>query len=283
MLSVSMLSGYLYCPRKIYLNYTLKLKEPPKAVMVLGTIRHKVFEGINNIEDEIVSSIKEGVSYEDLFSAYKMRYLSILKSTIAESREALDDFGITPSEAFEKMKDSVIEEAGQRALNVDAFIRNNQVFGRELWEKLTPKILSEFTVSSDRLGIRGIVDRIEMFDDFMIPIELKTGKSPDDGAWPSHTLQIAAYMAMLSGKQRRVGIGRIIYLDSSKTVEIRNNPFVIEEVKKAVERTKKVLFSKTPPGFCSNENKCNACGLKEQCHDPEFIKNRLSEVFKTKE
>ena len=283
MLSVSMLSGYLYCPRKVYLQYALGLSEPPKPSLVLGTLRHKVFERLNGAEEEIVTSIREKAEYEEILEAYKKRYISILEDAARDSIKSIRRFDLTAEDVIEKMMPSVIAEAEERAANVVGFMKKTGLKGIELWERLTPKMISEFNVESSSLGIRGIVDRIEIHDDFMVPVELKTGRAPSEGAWPSHRLQLSAYMLMLGEKKRQVEKGVILYLDSGKRVNIPKNPFTETEVSNVLNRTKELLRSEKPPCFCRNTNKCSSCGLKQQCYDEEFINARIKEVFKASE
>lgn len=280
MLSVSMLSGYLYCQRKVYLQYVLKIFEPPKPALVLGSLRHKVFEEINNAEESIVKEITKKISFDEIRSMYEKKCMCIVESVIKKSKKDLEQFDVSPQDAFENMKSSVLEEAKQRAKNVFDFIEKNNVFGEELWEKLTPKILCEFCVESERLGLKGIVDKLEIYNDYMVPIELKTGKCPPDGAWPSHKIQLCAYIAMLNEKQRKVKEGKLIYLDAGKIVNQVNNPFVEEEIIELIQKTKALLNSRKVPDFESNDKKCDVCGIKEQCHNAEFIQNRVIGVFK---
>ncbi|MBD3313434.1 CRISPR-associated protein Cas4 [Candidatus Woesearchaeota archaeon] len=282
MLSVSMISGCMYCARKTYLQYTLRLSEPPKEALVMGTLRHSVFESANQAEQEIVSSIQEGYTHEDITSAYKTTFLSILNQAIRKSKKRIEGFGISQQEAFNKMSVSVIKEAERRASNVEVFMQKHKVYREDLWSMLTPKMLSEFRIESTKLGIRGIIDQIEMYDNYMIPIELKTGKAPEEGAWPSHRIQLAAYMLMLSEKKREIKKGRIIYLDHDKEIEITINPFLEEEIKDLIKRTSMMLNSDTPPGFERNQKKCDACGLKDICYDKNMVQRRIREVFKAR-
>ena len=46
-ISVSMLSSYIYCPRKLFLQKVLAVEEPPKESLVLGTLRHEIYDFIN--------------------------------------------------------------------------------------------------------------------------------------------------------------------------------------------------------------------------------------------
>lgn len=281
MLSVTMLSECMYCPRKLYLQYVLGLAEPPKECLVLGSLKHKVFEEINNSEQRIVSSINEKISLSDMKSLYKSEYFRILKEVIEKKKKDLDQFSIPLSDAFKRMMNSVFEEAEQRAENVFNFIESNAVFGEELWEKLTPKILSEIRVESKDLLLKGVIDRIEVYGDSFVPIELKTGKSPREGAWPGHKLQLSAYMVVLEQDGKHIDHGRIVYLDSKSVVKVVINPFIEEDVKKHVDHVNLVLSSRQAPPFVDNMNKCASCGLKDRCYDKAFIEKRLSEVLKT--
>jgi CRISPR/Cas system-associated exonuclease Cas4 (RecB family) len=78
MISVTTLCSYLYCPRKLYLQYVLKLEEPPKEALLKGSIRHKAYEVINASEEELVKSIKKTTSLSDLQGKYHQRYREIL-------------------------------------------------------------------------------------------------------------------------------------------------------------------------------------------------------------
>ena len=279
MLSVSMLSGYLYCRRKLYLQYVLHLAEPKKESLVLGTIRHKIFEEINNAEEKIVRTITKDDDQERIVSRYKEEYLEIVEKTIKKKKKDIAKLNIPESDVLDSVKDSVMREAEERAKNVNAFVQKNNIFGEGLWEKLTPKILSEFSISSEALGLRGIIDKVEIYDDIIVPVELKTGKCPEEGAWPSHELQLHAYMTLLGGKQRQVNEGRLVYLDAGKVIRLPNNPFVEEEVRNIIIRTMQVLNSAKVPDFEANSNKCAACGLKNKCYDGEFIRERQKKAL----
>jgi len=56
-ISVSTLSAYIYCSRKLFLQRVLALEEPPKESLVLGTLRHEIYDFINLSEERIVKSI----------------------------------------------------------------------------------------------------------------------------------------------------------------------------------------------------------------------------------
>ena len=197
MLSVTALSSYMYCKRKLYLNRVLKLYEPPKAALVKGTIRHETYDLINKNQENLVKSIREKLSLEKIKEKFKDKYEKFLKIALLNNKKGLKQFDIKPEELFKQVYPLILEEAETRSFNIFNFIEKTNLLGQELWENLTPKIQSEVKIESKELGLRGIIDQIEVYEESMVPVELKTGKAPRDGVWPGHKIQIAAYALLL--------------------------------------------------------------------------------------
>jgi CRISPR-associated protein Cas1 len=61
-------------------------------------------------------------------------------------------------------------------------------------------------LSSERLGITGKVDVIDVEDDRVTPVEYKRGKRPDleEGAWLPERAQLAAHVMLLREHGYRV-------------------------------------------------------------------------------
>lgn len=72
-----MLTTYLFCPRKLFLEQVLALKEPPKESTVLGSLRHEIYDSINKSEEKIVTSIAKKMSYNQTLDIYKTIYSKI--------------------------------------------------------------------------------------------------------------------------------------------------------------------------------------------------------------
>ncbi len=278
-LSVSMLSAYLYCPRKLFLEQVLALKEPPKESTALGSLRHNVYNLINRSEERIVSSIAEKIQYSQLISSYKSFYSKILREQIIKNKPSLRQFNLDLAEIFRKTWPLILTEAETRSNNVFSFIQQYNVYGRELWERLTPKILSEQKIESELLQLKGIIDRIEIYSEGYVPIELKTGKMPKEGVWPGHRIQIAAYSMLVEEKySAKVKEGFIRYLDSNEARKIAINPFMKEEVRQIISKIQELLKNVYPPDYCSSRNKCADCGLRNACYDEEKVTAMLSET-----
>ncbi len=272
MISVTMLSAYLYCKRKMFLEYILKLSEPPKDAIVKGSIRHQAIDMANKAEEEIVNSISEIDGLEDIKNKYVREYTKILRKVIVKNKGSLRRVQLPLIDAYRHTWKFFENIAEVRAESVFRFKAEHNIFGKELWEKLTPKIRSEVRIESEGLGLKGIVDMLEVFDSYFIPLELKTGKAPKEGVWPGHRIQIAAYMLLLSEKfNLEVKRGYIDYMDIKDKREIVMNPMLREEVIETVKFINNLLKSQEVPDFCDNENKCNSCGLREKCYNEGLI------------
>jgi CRISPR-associated protein Cas4 len=282
LISVTSLSAYDYCSRKLWLERILRLKEPPKEPLILGKIRHQVVDFINKDEKNIVSAVSKDDSDDAIKERYHNHYLKQLKKAIADHRYELEEVGLNQLDAYKKIKELVLDESDIRASNLITFVRKNDIYGDELWERLTPKIESEFYIESEKLGLKGIIDNIEKYDDILIPIELKTGHAPREGAWDGHKLQLGAYLLMLSDKLGKdINKGYIRYLDIAENRSIVMNPFLRMKITDMVKKVNDCLASKELPDFCGSENKCKSCGLRERCYDPEFLKKEMKQAFKT--
>jgi len=267
-ISVSMLSTYLYCPRMLFLQKVLAVEEPPKESIVLGSLRHEIYDFINKSEQKIVTSIREKIQYIQLLSAYKSCYSKILKEKIIQNKAKIRDVNLGIVDVFKKTWPSILNEAELRAKNIFDFVLEYNVYGSELWEKLTPKIISEKSIESEKLQLKGIIDRIEVYGgSSYIPIELKTGKMPKKGVWPGHRIQIAAYAMLIEENfNTNVKEGFIRYLDTNETRQISINPFMKEEIIELTREIQDLLKNQEMPNYCENKNKCVKCGLRSTCH-----------------
>lgn len=267
MISVTTLSSYLYCPRKIYLTNVLRLVPPPKEIMVKGTIRHKVHEEINLNEESIVSQILDKYDKEKINQLYSINFAKHLRYAIIKNKEQLRKVSLPLDQAYKQIWPLLEKESLVRSNNIFDFKLKTKLSGKALWESLVPKIKSEIRVESEQLELKGIVDQIHVYPNKILPFELKTGKAPNDGAWPGHKIQIAAYMMLLSEKFNTIiEVGTIHYLDAEKKHDIFYNPFLKEEVLELRDKVKALLKSSEIPQICENTNKCNACSLKSKCY-----------------
>ena len=282
MLSVTDLSGYLFCKRKLFLEKVLGIRSPiPKKALVMGNLRHTVAEKIVKNDERIITSIKKEDKidkFEDVFDKFKREYSKILTEQIVRNKNRLRELEITLQEAFDRFWKTVLRDANNRAEIVWKFIENKKVYGIELWENIVPKLKAEYRLESEILGLRGIIDRIDVYPEFLVPIELKTGKAPSEGVWEGHKIQIGSYLLLLQeiyGDSIKKGV--VHYVESSRIEEISLNPFLRDEIIGIVKEVKELLVCGRIPSKELNIKKCNACSLCEQCSNEKLIKSITKE------
>jgi CRISPR-associated protein Cas4 len=264
-ISVTFLTAYMYCKRKFFLEKIAGIAEPPKEVVVKGRIKHNVFDLVNKQERGIVLCITED-DFEKIKKRYAECYSKNLKNILIISKNDLQKLNLKLIDVYNELWPFFDEEAKARAENIHKFLKTKKVFGKELWDMLLPKIESEVYIESDELGLKGKVDRIERYNDTIIPVELKTGSAPREGVWEEHMIQIGAYMMLLeSVNGSKTPVGKVKYLKENITREIYMNPALQEEIKKLVKEVQGFLEKKNLPDFTRNRAKCGKCGLKKDC------------------
>jgi len=241
-----MLTSYLYCPRKFYNQYVLKIKEPPNGPMVKGLIRHMVFDVANKSEKGVILDFKEQDSQADLEQAFKTLFNIILQDKIRERKPDLEILNLDSLDVYKELLPKFIMEAKTKAKTLFEFASEHKVYGESLWFKL-PKPISELRVQSDKLELIGIIDKVEKVGDTFIPIEIKTGRAPDTGIWKGHKIQLAAYILLLSEHYGvEIKEGYVDYKEEGRR-KLVMNAFLADEVLDIRDKVKEVLNSKEVP------------------------------------
>ncbi len=280
MLSVTTLTSYLYCKRKLFLTKVLGFRGPIRIPLIKGVIRHEVYDLINKKEKEIVTNITEKTTKEQLYETYKKHHSEILRSVIRQNKEDIKKLDLKPTELFKKTWPLILGESLTRAKRTHDFMETHLVYGNELWERLTPKISSELRIESKKLNLKGIIDQVEIYEDGIVPIELKTGSCPKEGVWDNHRIQAGAY-ALLAEEHfsKEIKESFIIYLDHAERRHISINIFLKDEIKGLIQKVNLLLENKKIPEMEKNFNKCRNCGLKEICYNNTVIKKQLKEIL----
>lgn len=280
MISVSFLSSYDYCPRKLFLEQVLKLVVVPKEAVVKGSIGHEVHDRINKADESFIRSIRTALSYSEILDKYKKLHSELLNQSIIKNKGKLAEIKVSLTDYFKEAWPMIFEESKERAMNLYNFIKTNKVFGDELWEKLSPKIQTEYYIESEELQLKGVIDKLEIYENKLVkevvPYELKTGKAPREGAWLGHKLQIGAYVMLLEKNKMFVREAFVKYLDINESRQVMINPFLEKKVLETRDKIIGLFKSKEVPDFCESKSKCDSCVLYEQCHNEAIIKEKLS-------
>jgi CRISPR-associated protein Cas4 len=278
LIPVSLLSSYLYCPRKVFLHRVLAMREPPRPELFIGSLRHTILERFGEHERSVIVGIARGTDREEIERAILETYERIMRVEIGARSDALYEFALDRDDVLEANRRTVEADARLRAGLIVSFMKAHDVEHEALYERLTPRILSEQRYSSERIGITGIVDRILVYNDEAVPFEFKTGKAPRTGLWPGHRVQLNAYLLLLA-TEFSVKRGVVRYLDTEDDVEVRLTPFVERELSLLVEEVRSVLEGDALPRKVEQVNKCARCGLREACYSEPIVTAAMIERF----
>jgi CRISPR/Cas system-associated exonuclease Cas4 (RecB family) len=271
LIPVSALSSWVHCPSQFFVSYVLEVEEPPKDVMILGLIKHKLHELMSNEEEKIVLSLKPSHSPAEIFQS---SYIGLLKNIVTSHSNSLRAVNVPLVEAFQKALPIAKFEASERASRIVPFLQKGLI-GEDLWHALSPKIRTEFSVQSQKLGLKGRIDRLECYEASVVPVELKSGNPPGEGVWDAHRIQAASYALLLEDKfNTSVPEAVVQYVDHNSRRLVVMNPFLREQVVETASLVRSCLENQAVPKGCGRDN-CPAC---LQLKDEEFVQNQLQKA-----
>lgn len=260
-ISISDITTWLYCPRKLYLMKVKGIKAPANRNMILGKLRHNILESFSKHEKYFVQNIIKDEEKLDLVFMYEDFLKKIADKVFLENSSIIEKFMLDKEYILKNLMKSFAEDLKLRVENIKKGTSKGY-FGAELWKNLDSVYLSEIHVESEALGLKGRVDRIEVQRDTnnVIPYELKTR---EDRIFLSDELQLTAY-AMLLEDMYKMQIKKGVIELGNKRQELE----ITEKNKSHVLQLAEEIRSleKNPiPQIHSNFNKCNQCDLKEKC------------------
>lgn len=125
-------------------------------------------------------------------------------------------------------------------------------------------------LSSEKEGLIGRVDYIEVVAGRCLPVEIKRGTLPDGGPWFDHKAQVAAYGMLLSDNGHAVHEGILYYAGSRKRVNVPITKGLIDAVRRCVKEARDTAFTDVPPPPLKDSRKCGGCSLSNICLPDEY-------------
>ncbi len=268
MMRANLLSFYLYCPRKLFLERAKRSAEPSPVAGTMRRLWQQAHEKINSADESIVKGFSNIPTAKEVEDTYSRHYSGLLKQTLVENSAQLKKSGLDPARTERSMQNVIMAEARHRAGNVSAFLSSNDVHGDELWQGLSPKTRAGYRISSEKLQLSCTVDELEIYENRLVPIKLIAGRAPKEGTWPGHQLQIAAYAVLLEERfSTTINKGIARYIDKDIERDVVMNPFLREKVTDTRDKVLKLLEEDKLPPLITNENKCRACSIADRCRD----------------
>ncbi|MFH1711397.1 MAG: CRISPR-associated protein Cas4 [Nanoarchaeota archaeon] len=255
-ISITDITGYLYCPRKIYLKLVKGIRSPPTQRMINGMLRHKVFDVFNKNEKILVENIKEKTEEKEIREQYAFLLEDITKHILIQNNTLAKKFRIDEREFLKSVKETMNPEIELRIKSI-ILVLEKGFFGKELWRNLSPKYLTEFKLESEELGLRGRVDRVQ-FAESITPYEVKTR----DKIYDSDKIQLAGYALLLEKEFNKDIENGIIEFSGQQ----QNIPLTKELKNQVLEIAEKIRnLTEENAGMPSNFQKCRSCELNENC------------------
>ncbi len=267
MLLVSELMTYHFCQRKLFLEKVMNLKGPVSEAMVRGSIKHELYNKISTADYDIVSNIKQELELEEVLLLYRRRYFNILNSLISKNLKKIFFLKLNPNDFRTELWNLLLNESRLRASYVHEGLEKTKLFGEELWKSLYPMSFNEMQVTSESIGLKGSVDRVELRDSIYTPIEIKSGKPPAKGVWPDHKTQVIAYSLLLQEHFKQpIHSGYVNYIDSQLQRFVSIDDISRKKVLSTLKDIEKLLSENKLPRIIDDKKKCDACNLKEKCY-----------------
>ena len=163
-------------------------------------------------------------------------------------------------------------------------VPHDRVFaGRQLHAALEADEDGEATrveLTSDALGLTGVVDCLRRRDGSYLPYEHKRGKparaadnSPE--AWPSDRLQVIAYAVLLEDAfAQTIPEGRVRYHAANVTVRVPIDGRARTDLRSAIDDARQLRESVDRPPIAANDRLCARCSLAPVCLPEEVRHDR---------
>jgi len=260
-ISITDITGWLYCPRKLYIQKVKNIRQPLTREMQAGKMRHNILEFFSKREKELVTGIDKDLDKIDLVFLYENFIKEIANNVFIENTKAVEGFRIDKEEFMKKLMKNFLEDIKLRVTSIKEKLKEG-LFKENLWNSLDTVYISELSLESENLGLRGRVDRVEIQkkENKIIPYELKTR---DEKIYPSDEIQLTAY-AMLLEDYYKIKIPRGIVESGSLKKEIPITEENKSQVFKIADEIRNLNKALVPP-MLSNFNKCKSCMFNEFC------------------
>jgi|WetSurMetagenome_2_1015567.scaffolds.fasta_scaffold125385_2 CRISPR-associated protein Cas4 len=258
LVNITDITAYLYCPRKIYLRIVKGMSYPPNEKMIIGRLRHEVFDIFNKNEEILVSGIKSNLPENEIGKLYETLLDNIIKETLVLNNYLIRKFAINEEDFSKSVKQSAHPEISLRTLAVKNTL-NLGFLGQDLWKNLKPKYHTELKLESSELGLKGRIDRVKIEDE-ILPYEVKTR----DKVYDSDKIQLAGYALLLESRfNKPVNRGIIEFLGKQENIILdeKLKSQVLDIAEKIRNLTEETAF--TPSSF----SKCNNCEFKKDCDE----------------
>lgn len=277
-LPIHQLTQALYCQRKLYLQEILRFKQPSTYADVKRSILQEALIYTNRAEPGIVKNLKSYPRYDDVQDKYYDSARRSLQEALLNHREQLREHDKSIIETHKQLWNEITPYIRDRIKNTFEFSTKNHIYGNELWWELLPKITYHLSLSSKKLGISMVIDRVDNYPHTATPWLYKKQSPPEKGIWYNHKYELAAAMLLL-GEQGLITQEAILaYEDGKQERTLEMDPELNNQLHAAIKKTRLLLTEKKLPERVANTKKCESCPYKEQCYNDHYMQAKQQET-----
>ncbi|MGC9517856.1 MAG: CRISPR-associated protein Cas4 [Methanomicrobiales archaeon] len=264
-ISVSSISEYIYCPMKLYLRHSLE-EAPKTKQMIGGKINHDIKQEFQELIKRDFWLIKKEMEIKEIFNIIYNNIFPLLERSLKNypDLEHLEKSDI--QNIFKKLINQLKVESCFMALKIKNYMDVNEKDANQIMEQIFPPTIMEYKIEDRDIGIRGIIDKIEVFEGIYYPVEFKSGKAPIKGVWESDKLQIAAYGVLIEKEfDTEVLVGFVEYLNIKERRPVVLNSKLRKKLFNTIKEMNGMFYENIVPELDLNFNKCQICDYSDYC------------------
>jgi len=260
MITVANMKEYLYCPEKLSLR--LENLDIQTEAQISGKISRKAFKGFNEIVKRNLWSLNGEMGIKEILNQL-FKDIPTFLDTIHNQYydEGIED----PTKMFECLKDDLRFNSWLIAIKAQKLLKNG-INGSEAIKILYPPSFLEFKIENKEVGLKGMIDRIEIIDGIYYPVVIQTSLPPLNGVWESDAIQTSAYSYLMEGEfNKTVPVGFVDYIKVGSKQPVVNSTMLNKKFIQIFEKLAEMIYDGKKPEICINVNKCRSCEFSEIC------------------
>jgi len=260
MITVANIKEYIYCPEK--LNLRLENLDITTEAQISGKISKKAFQGFNGIVQRNLWSLNGEMNIKEILNQLFKDVPAFLDTIHVQYH----DEGIEePDSMFESLKDDLRFNSWLIAIKAQKLLKDG-INGSEAVKILYPPSFLEFKIENRDVGLKGMIDKIEIIDGIYYPVVIQTNLPPLNGVWESDAIQTSAYSYLMEEEfNKAVPVGFVNYMKVGSKQPVANSPMQNNKFIEIFEKLTEMIYEGKKPEIRINTNKCISCEYSGIC------------------
>jgi CRISPR/Cas system-associated exonuclease Cas4 (RecB family) len=164
---------YMQCPRKYYYRYVKGLKGKPSIHLIAGSVAHSTIQAFHNTDVTLLEP-------EGFFEKLQSKIMEEFNKKWREKKEEIEKLRLSQEEKhlhYDKTRMMIRNFFYYHTNRIIAHKYCHNLSLVEAWQKVKPK--TETKLSSEKYGVRAVIDAVHDIDNETIIIDYKTSKKSE--------------------------------------------------------------------------------------------------------